>query len=106
MNAPAESVVLCEGYYDRAFWAEWLTRRGCQDARPRRSDGSFGQARDPFGKVVARGDFAFLSASGEFIRVRPCNGDKNVIEQAVTQLKERTTQALHRLVINVDTDAL
>jgi len=27
----SESVILCEGYHDRAFWAGWLLHLGCTD---------------------------------------------------------------------------
>ena len=29
----SESVILCEGYTDRAFWKGWLTRLECKNAR-------------------------------------------------------------------------
>lgn len=104
MSPAAESVILCEGFHDRAFWKGWLEHLGCVDARPRRGS-ALGPAVDPFGKQVAGGHFALHTPSRAFVRVRPCNGDHGVLDQITIRLKERSTQALRRLVINLDTDA-
>jgi len=103
MSRPEESVVLCEGFHDRAFWKGWLLHLRCEDARPRRDSG-YGIAVDPFGRKVTNGHFAFRSPAGAFIRVRPCVGDQEVLKQTEIRLEERKTQALRRLVINLDTD--
>jgi len=103
--APTETVILCEGYHDRAFWAGFLEDAGFQDARPKRAGGSRGTAIDPFGKPVASGDFAFLSNAGEFVRVRPCHGAPKVIERMKDRLTQRKTAGLEHLIINLDTDA-
>jgi len=104
-SAPAESVVLCEGVHDRAFWKGWLSHLGCRDARPDLPAGGLGKARDPFGKAVEQGQFAFLSPTDAFVRVRPCNGDKGVLAELKKRLAYRTTEALPRLVVGLDVDA-
>lgn len=47
----------------------------------------------------------FLSKSGAFIRLQSCGGDKAVLGRLEDRLVERTTNALCRLVVNLDTDA-
>lgn len=100
----AESVILVEGFYDRAFWSGWLKRLGCDDARPLRASGDRGQATDPFGKPVGREDFAFYSPSRRFIRVRPCHGESQMRDALARRLKERTTAALRWIIFNRDAD--
>jgi hypothetical protein len=49
MSAAEESVILCEGFHDRAFWAGLLERKlQCTDARPKLANGNLGTAMDPF----------------------------------------------------------
>ncbi len=99
---PAESVILCEGYHDRAFWSGWLLALNCSDLRPLTGE----KTKDPWGKVVAKGAYAFRSASGRFIRVSPVQGVGNILGDAIGLLKLRTTHALDHLVITVDSDAV
>lgn len=101
MSAPIESVILCEGFHDRAFWKGCLEHLGCRDARPAKD----APAIDPFGKEVRR-DFAFLSPSGAFLRVSPCNGDREVLRLVRLRLKQRTTNGLARMLVNFDLDAM
>ncbi len=63
MSAPTESVVLCEGFHDRAFWKGWLSHLDCRDARTKLPSGAFERARDPFGKFVEPGQFAWRIAA-------------------------------------------
>jgi hypothetical protein len=101
----SESVILCEGYHDRAFWKGWLMHLGCTDP----GVPGPGQTRrpvvyDPWNTPVTGGQFAYHSRSSCFIRVRPCGGKSNVLEAARIRLHERTAKQLLRLVINVDPD--
>ncbi len=100
-----ESVVLCEGYHDRAFWAGWLEHLGC--ANLGRREGKMGviRVRDPWGDPVRGGEFAFRSRSGAFVRIIPCRGKDNLVPTARLRLKRRDEKALAGLVINFDTDA-
>ena len=44
----SESVILCEGYYDRAFWAGWLTHLGCTDPGQRANGTHRIPVKDPW----------------------------------------------------------
>jgi hypothetical protein len=95
----SESVILCEGYHDRAFWKGWLVHRGCTDL------GGQAQILDPWGDPVrGGGQHAYHSRQGQFIRVVPCGGKSKVLRVAGYRLAQRATKALLRLVINVDSD--
>jgi hypothetical protein len=108
-----ESVVLCEGYHDRAFWAGWLKAIGLKD--PGESpDGNRKQVFDPWGKEVAKGHFGFQSSSGQFVRVVPCHGDRKKIKTTAANVwLDRAAKAWRqgsaevrtgRLVLGVDSD--
>lgn len=86
-----ESVILCEGFHDRAFWKGCLKHLGCQDlpGRP--------PFYDPFGKRVTPGHFVFLSTSGAFLRLQSCGGDKAVLGRLEDRLVERTTNTESRV---------
>jgi hypothetical protein len=89
----SESIVLCEGFRDRAFWAGWLTRRGFAERRV-----------DPWGKNVTRGQFGF-AVGQRFLRVLPAQGDEGVLQTIEPSLAGRSTRPLDWLVVNVDSDA-
>ena len=67
MTDPSENVVLCEGYYDRAFWAGWLLHLGCVDLRviEQRPTGKR-KVLDPWGGDVEGGAFGFRAKDGTF----------------------------------------
>src|SRR5207247_8902599 len=99
----SESVILCEGFQDRAFWAGWLTYLGCSDEGYRPGSRGF-PAPDPWGGKVLRGQFAYLSRGGSFLRVVPCGGKSFILPEARVYLSQRATKPLLRLVVNVDPD--
>ena len=101
MNAEQESVILCEGYHDRAFWAELLKRCGCTDLATAQNNR---RVLDPWKLQVAQGQYGFRSCSGVFVRIKPCNGEKNVLPEARRRLSERATKSLLRLAVCIDTD--
>lgn len=101
-SRPTESVVLCEGYHDRAFWSGWLIALGFSDLRPAHGE----KTKDPWGKTVGGGVFAFRSVSGRFLRVVPVQGVGNILPDARSLVELRTTRALERMVISVDSDAV
>src|SRR5436190_1215093 len=99
----SEAVILCEGYYDRAFWDGWLRYLGCNNDGF--SPGTPGYpAADPWGSKVGGGQYAYRSKSGGFIRLRPCSGRSNILRAARDRLIQRTTKQLRCLVVNVDVD--
>ena len=95
MNEETESVILCEGFHDRAFWKGCVTLLDCVDEKT-----------DPFGKEVGKGHFGFRTPSRRFFRVIACHGVRKLLEAIDAQLKGRSTNSLAWLVANVDTDAL
>jgi hypothetical protein len=99
----SESVILCEGFYDRAFWDGWLTFLGCNSDGFKPGTPGY-RALDPWGGTVGQGQFAYRSKSGGFVRVQPCNGRSNVLPELRIRLIRRTTRQLRRLIINVDVD--
>jgi hypothetical protein len=101
----SESVIYCEGYHDRAFWAGWLVHLGCMDPGvPAAGSATRRAIYDPWNTKVQSGQFAYHSPSGRFIRVVPCHGKTQVLPAVRTRLKQRSTKALTRLVINIDSD--
>jgi hypothetical protein len=101
---PAESVVLCEGFDDRAFWAGWLLHLGCTDPGIQPGKSNRQEVRDPWDNLVKRSEFGFRALGNQFIRVVPCHGNSNIDREASRRLKERETRALDRLVLSYDVD--
>lgn len=93
----SEAVILCEGFYDRAFWAGWLEHLGCPKPVP-------GRVFDPAGKLVSGGQFGFYSPTGSFIRAVPCGGKERVLPEARACLEGRRIDSLRHLVLCVDPD--
>jgi hypothetical protein len=101
----SESVILCEGYHDRAFWAGWLTHLGCTDPGiPSVGRTTRSQVLDPWNTPVTGGHFAYHSRSAQFVRIVPCHGKSKVLQAARFRLGQRGLKPLIRLVINVDSD--
>ena len=99
MTTASESVVYCEGYFDRAFLSGLLEHVGFQN--PGRSKKP---VFDPWGKLVTGGQYGFWSPSKAFIRVVPCGGRSAVLRQSRIRLRERATNHLDHLVISLDSD--
>jgi len=95
----SESVILCEGYYDRAFWAGWLKHLGC--GKP---DSNI--VHDPKGSRVTGGQYGYYTPTGQFVRVVPCHGKPNIRDEARRRLEGREADELARLVISVDSDEM
>lgn len=95
----SESVILCEGYLDRAFWAGWLAHLGCTIRKER------GQVYDALGRPVHKGQHMYRSRSDRFVRVVPCHGKPNVRLEARERLSQRSMRPrLTHLILNVDPD--
>ena len=101
----SESVIFCEGYHDRAFWAGWLLRLGCTDPGEQPGKAHRMPVSDPWGTEVRGGHFAFRAPGGGFLKIVPCHGKPNVRSAARVRLKGRADRKLNRLVISVDSDA-
>ena len=102
MTAPAESVVLVEGYDDRDFWRGLLLRLGCTPQKD--------APRSHHGQSPA---FTFGTPSGALIRVLPYRQQAaipTVAEgaelSAITRLKlkERSHKPMRRLILAPDAD--
>lgn len=100
----SESVVLCEGYYDRAFWAGWLLHLHCTDLSLKPGLPGRVQVLDPWNRPVRKGQYAYHSASSRFVRIFPCMGKSNVMQEAETRLAARQMEPLVRLIVTVDPD--
>ena len=99
-----ESVVLCEGYHDRAFWAGLLLSLNCIDkgiipgsVKRRRVD-------DIDGVKVEAGQFYYYTQSGNGVRIVPCQGKDRILPMFDSYLERRNTKSFARFVINVDPD--
>lgn len=88
-----QAVILCEGFDDRAFLAEWLVTLGCQEAR-----------QDPWKKAVTTGQYGFTSPGGRFIRVHPCNGKALLAEVAGHYIDLHGARPVSRLMLCFDAD--
>jgi hypothetical protein len=94
MSDAKQTVILCEGYNDRAFLKGWLLRLGCTE-----------QKEDPFRIRVSSGQFGFDTPTKRFLRIAPGHGDDNVLALIGPTLKERATKPLDWLVVNLDCDS-
>ncbi len=104
---PHEIRILCEGYYDRAFWKGWLDALGAQSAWTPAAEGKSRRPPplDLERKPIQRGQFGFYSKkSRNLIRVQPCGGKSNVMPvlHEVIQLSE--TSPVRQIIINIDSD--
>lgn len=103
MNEP-ESIVLCEGFHDRAFWSEWLLRLGCTDPGVQAGKTERVAVMDAQGKPVTRRQFGFRSRNGAFIRVVPCGGKSGLLNELRGRIKGRTIDPLRYVVVCMDSD--
>ena len=60
-----QSVVLCEGYHDRAFWAGWLKTLGWFIPAKYGNQKDGYKVVDPAGKKVIGGQFRILQSGGK-----------------------------------------
>ncbi len=98
---PRESLILCEGYHDRAFWKGWLTLLRCAGPQSDAVSGRPQRFLDPFGEPVKGGEFGFKAPSGRSIRIQPCLGNR-VLTKLRERLQDSKTQLRDRIIVNVD----
>jgi hypothetical protein len=89
----SQAVILCEGFDDRAFLAEWLVTLGCKEAR-----------QDPWKKPVTTGQYGFTSPAGRFVRVHPCSGKAMLAEVAGHYVDLHGARPVSRLLLCFDAD--
>lgn len=97
MTPAPESVIICEGFHDRAFLRSWLASRGCESLvnKPYR-DGK---------PIRGAGQYAFRTPNGGWLRVVPVNGDANIALEADTYVEKSKTSPTSRIVLVYDEDA-
>lgn len=102
------SLVLCEGYHDRAFWAEMLLSRRWLDPGVQQGTGQRKPIQDPWddNKKVQGGDFLFNrpAPSDVSVRVIPCMGKTKIIPRLRRCLAERSTRPVRSIIVCVDMD--
>jgi len=94
----SQAVIVCEGYTDRAFWKGCLAHLECSEPRSR------GGVKDPWGLPVERGQHAYTSRGGGFIRVVRAGGKANVLPRVRLFLHGHSTHPVRRLIVNVYSD--
>jgi hypothetical protein len=99
-----ESVILCEGYHDRAFWDGWLRFLKCGVPQAHNKTLSTRIVKDPWGRTVSGGQFGYHSPTANFVRIVPCRGDDFVSDALKNRLAGRTTHALRHVAVNYDAD--
>lgn len=93
-----QSVIVCEGYHDRAFFAGWLKYKGCRVI-------DWKKEKDPFGSKVDGGHYGFMSPVGSFIRVVPAHGDLTKLVQTTEfYLRNAPTKPTRAIVVATDAD--
>lgn len=98
MKLAPESVIVCEGYHDRAFLNGLLLWRGCEALKDKPyRDGK---------KVKGKGQYAFRTPRGGWLRLVPSHGDSRLLESSETFIREGKTHPLARLLIVRDDDNL
>jgi hypothetical protein len=103
MSDTPESIVLCEGFDDRAFWKGMLLSVGCVEAHGANKVHTF------------KASYVYRTPEGGVLLVIPCGEQRDgrqtldrrrdpVRRMAQLLLRARATKPLARLVLNVDID--
>ena len=92
----SESIVLCEGYHDRAFWKGILTFLGCTDPGP----GVVNAKKER----LTGGRFGFYNLVGRQIQVIPCGGKARILPQFRTEISLLATRPRKSIVVCIDPD--
>jgi hypothetical protein len=93
-----ESIILCEGYHDRAFLSGLLEHHGCQSLK--------GKPYRGHKPLTGKGQYTFVTPHGGWLRLVPVDGDKNLLNAANTELIARETSALRHVVLVRDDDTI
>lgn len=114
----SETLILCEGYQDRAFWAGCLlfafhahdVSKAAFDDSNRGEDSNLAARKkrlfDPWDKPVEGGAYAFISPAEKYIRVNPCHGCARILPALRSRLKLAEQRPLRSVIVSVDEDTL
>ena len=95
MSADSESILVCEGYQDRAFLSGWLQAIGRQSWK--------GKGYPPEGgRQLSSGHFGFGPIP--LIRIVAAGSDTQVFRKAELFIKESSTRAIDLIVCVFDVD--
>ncbi len=99
----SQTLILCEGYDDRAFLKCWLLRLGATDLwlEAGSKQNRLNEILRAAGAKAAPGDYCLRSRTGQILTIRPSKGEGDLWSDAETALKD---DVVSRLVINCDSD--
>ncbi len=90
-----KTIILCEGYHDRAFWSGYLMHRHFKDQRGTKARQ---ETREP-------GQYDYLSPKGgHAISVYPCRGKDNIKNALTVKLAGLATDPKDQIIVSVDHD--
>lgn len=93
--------ILCEGYYDRAFWKGWLEALGAKSAYEPRQPPPLDLDKKP----IRGGHFGFYSKKfRNLIRVQPCGGRANLMPALHEVINLSKTNCVGQIIVNIDSD--
>ena len=101
-----ESVILCEGYYDRAYWAGLLAYLGLADPGLKPGFKQRSTVSDIRKEIVSHGQYYYYTPTDNGVRVVPCGSKDKIPERIRIFLLDRETKPIASLIINVDADIL
>ena len=101
-----QSIIFCEGFHDRSFWAGLLEFLNCPEPKPHPETGII-SVKDPSGKSVKNGEFGYYATSNKFIRIIPAKSKDKLWNVFETRLAKRSSEPiLTNLIVNMDSDEL
>ncbi len=99
-----ESIIFCEGYHDRAFWAGWLLHLQCSDPGIAPGKSERVKVKDPFGEAVTGGQFAYYTPNQHFVRIVHCSGCTEIPRLVRHRLRHHPIECAQSVIINFDED--
>jgi hypothetical protein len=107
MSTPKVSVILCEGYHDRAFWAGLLEHQGWIDpGKPEDEESERKPVKDPWKRPVTRGKFLFEwhdEGGKAYVIVDPTRGESHMRKRLFDYFED-TDHPVQRILVNLDGD--
>lgn len=98
MIGEAESIIVCEGYHDRAFLRGWLIARGCEDWKDKKYPPQNNRS------VKGGGHYVFRTPTQRWVRIVPVGGDGKLLGNADTYVQEAGSRSIERIVLVWDGD--